>query len=706
MILKYADASAPLQLHQRLNWHQEIARFKTTCKDVMTNAVNQAKSKQEIQIDYLAQVALVKRLIEKINDQYEEAVQHFKSVVRKQEVSRRTESHLKLREEVSGIIQRRNAILQDVSTELFTYFIEARREVDELRELNFGDDGLLPEELFYNPLLQTAFRPDDYFMMAHYVLLGHRLEDPLNYNTLIATIETFFDRVRTETAASPVDADDEFQKPLGYANGAHVSFDAKVDLLLKRLENMDCLFNYPETEKRVGEEKARKADRKHISELKRQAASQKKLLQLLYRIMKDEKLLAGIVAAYEIQPAIQYYCPPLKPQEVLQFAVVSKAKKGILRKIARFKKYSGKSMPIAGLKRVAADAKRVSDKKKKEHLIRFIKDFATYHRDLGNYYLFRETADCINLTEDDKIIRLSRENHTLYDFILEREQGTRKKPIINHVIIKADVRGSTGIIEQMKAQGLNPASNFSLNFFDPISHLIAVYGAEKVFIEGDAVIMSISEHEGTPEKWYGVARACGLAVNILMVVKRYNLQNRKNRLPRLDLGIGISFSPAAPTFFYDGNNPIMISPAINEADRLAECDRAVRLRFSGSRPPFNLQVYQIDTSGLEMAELLNSPMLRYNVMGIELSPAGFEKLAEEIHLTRFEARIPEIQPEPFTAYTGKFPTAAGNYQRIIIREADIPEISPGNFKIKRTTGRKYYEVCTNSRIYESVKQLK
>ncbi|MEZ4549327.1 MAG: hypothetical protein R2860_04255 [Desulfobacterales bacterium] len=64
--------------------------------------------------------------------------------------------------------------------------------------------------------------------------------------------------------------------------------------------------------------------------------------------------------------------------------------------------------------------------------------------------------------------------------------------------------------------------------------------------------------------------------------------------------------------------------------------------------------------------------------GIQLSLKGFQKLQKEIHLERIECNIPEIRPEsesnPLVFYTGKFPTiAAGNFQRLIIREPRFPK---------------------------------
>ncbi|MFW6052810.1 MAG: hypothetical protein ACOC8I_02755 [Desulfosalsimonas sp.] len=677
LVLKHAGASEPLQTRQNINWFQETDLFKAACREVMTDAINQAKAGPEVQIDYLAQAALVKRLILEVGHQYENAINHFKSVIRKHEVDRRTESHLQLREEVFNIIQKRSRIIQNAGAELFDYFLAERRSLNELRALNFGHDALLADELFSNPLLHASSRADDFFMMTHYVLLGYRLEDPLNYNTLIEMFRDLF-------------------------SGAHTD----ADRVIKNLKNMERLFYVFETEQRLQKEKQnRKTDKKRILKLRARAGLQKKLLMYVYRQMRQENLLNCIVAAYRVPAVIQDYCPPLSPQELLQFVVAPKARKNIIRKIKRFKKYTGRKISVFRLKKTKRIT-RVSRRQKKILLVRFIEDFATYHRDVGNYHLFNETSDCINLAEDEKTIKLSRENNTLYEFMCEREQTAGKKAVINHAVIKADVRGSTEIIDRMKAKGLNPASNFALNFFDPINKLLPRYGAQKIFIEGDAVILAIFEHQAEPEKWYGVARACGLCVQMIMGIKRYNEKNIKKGLPGLDVGIGISFSKGAPTFFYDGESRIMISHSINEADRLSKCDRVLRKSMNNNSQPFNVYLYRLDDSAIEAGKLpLNSPVLRYNVMGVELAPKAFAKLCREIHMKKFRGPVPSLGIEKFTGYTGKFPTPAGNFQRLVIREAQIPEVSPADFQVLRMTEKKYYEVCTRQAIYYHVKHL-
>ncbi|RJP88632.1 MAG: hypothetical protein C4518_10800 [Desulfobacteraceae bacterium] len=697
LIMKYAEVSESLILNPDVNWFKETSEFQRLCTEILTDSVNKAKAQQEIQIDFLAQTAMVKFLTEEIQQQYEEAIQHCKNVIRRQEISHLMEATLKLREEVASIIQRKNQILRKVGAELFEYFIEVQQEVNNLRAANFGENAILPEELFSNPILHAGTGSDGFFMMEKYVLLGHRLEDPVNYNALINLLTGFLSQLDTPPELL---ADDEAQTSF---KTYKTPYQVKVDGWIRQVDNIDKLFNYFQTQETLKELKKRYADPQKIQIEKDTFLLQKKLLNQFFGLISKENMMGGVVAAYVMNPMFHKYCPPLSPQECLQYLVVPKARKNTIRKLKRFNKYFGKSFPLYSLKNTIRRIWWTSRVSRKKLLIRFLRDFSAYHRDMKNFLLIKEASDCINVTTDEKIINLSRGNHSLYEFILSHEDLFDKKPITHHVVIKADVRGSTAIVDQMKSKNLNPASNFSLNLFDPIGKILSQYGALKVFIEGDAIILSIFEYQDSPGRGYSVARACGLALNILMIVRAYNQRNRKSRLPRLELGIGIGYAGSPPTFFYDEDNQIMISPAINDADRLSRCDKSLREQLSRQRLPFN--VYEIQPKlDPDTMVLFNSKVLRYNVKGIALSPGGFRKLSREIHLEKLECLIPEIQPEPLTLYTGKFPTVAGNYQRLVIREALIPEVALKDLSMIRQTENAYYEVSTNQSVYTRVKE--
>jgi hypothetical protein len=708
LIIKHSEASAQFIVTPDFNWSREVGEFRRQCVDVLTHAINQAKSLHEIQIDFLAQTALVKMLSENIQLQYEKVIQHFKTIIRKHEISEKIEETLKAREEVASIVHRKNNILRNVGAEIFQYFIEAQNELKDLRASNFGSDAILPEELFSNPILQSTMQPDGFFLIENYVLLGHRVEDPVNYSALINILASFLGQLtggeshgyEYGVAAMEFREDKNSSRKPTSSISTGTSY---IDGLIKHIDNMDVLFNSFQSMELYKRLKTQKADRKKRMSVKKTIKRQNLLLNLFFKRISQEKMIDGIVAAYKMQLVFSRYCPPLSPQECLQYLVVPKSRKNTVRKLKRFKKYYGKAFPLRSLNRTILEVKNTPRRIQKILLIRFLKDFARYHRDLCNFNLIKEAGDCINLTTDEKIIKLSSENHTLYEFVLSHEEVPEKKAIINHVVVKADIRGSSDIINQMKSQNLNPASNFSLNFFDPLSKILSLYGAVKVFIEGDAIILSIFEHEGTPGRWYGMARACGLSINILNIIKKYNAINQRNGLPCLDIGIGIGYYNMPPTFFYDGPNQIMISPAINVADQLSGCNKSLRERLAGANLPFNVYVFQPALTD-DMALLSDFANLRYNVNGIELAPEGFEKLKKEIHLKCMDTHLPDIHPVPMILYTGTFPTVAGNYQRLVIRESCIPEVTLNDLRPVRQTEKKFYEVCTSQKVYDLVKQ--
>ncbi len=708
LILHYAEVSPIFHTETRFHWHNEISEFKRLCHEILLHGVNSAKSSREIQIDMLAQISVVKLLSEAIGRQFDEGVQHLKTIIRKQELAQPMEPPVELREEVSTVIQRKDQIIQNVGSDIFQHFIEIQHELNKLRISNFGEKTVIPKEILSNPILQSIGKINGFFLIENYMLIGHRIEDPVNYNTLFNLLINFLAEHYNEDLAATGGksaSSDKNRQPKPEITNMTDAYRPELDGMIKHIPNIEMLFDFFKTKETLKKlKKQQAAPGQQILKLKHWIKVQKNLLKEFFHIVTNELMIDGIVAPYMMQPVFKEYCPPLSPQECLQYIVIPKTRKTIVQKLNRFKRYYSQSFSLNRLDQTVQKVKHTSKKNQQKHLIRFLTDFARYHRDLMNYQVLKDTADSINIRSEEKSIRLSRENQTLYEFILSHEQGAETRQIQSHSVIKADIRGSSKIIDQMKEKHQNPATSFSLNFFEPINNVLALYGAQKIFIEGDAVILSIFEHKDSPGEWYAVSRACGLAINILLIVSRYNTRNRINRLPMLDIGIGIGFAENAPTFFYDNDNQIMISPAINIADRLSECHSSLRRKLRKKNPSFNVYQFKPSTDGIP--ESMPPPMgiLRYNVKGIELHRSGFKKLAEEIHLERIDCRIPELSPAPITLYTGKFPTMAGRYQRLIIREASIPEVSLTDFQILRYTDRKYYEVCTNAQIYTYIKK--
>ena len=86
----------------------------------------------------------------------------------------------------------------------------------------------------------------------------------------------------------------------------------------------------------------------------------------------------------------------------------------------------------------------------------------------------------------------------LYEFLPPEDQKPAEDRVVHHVVLKADIRDSSRLTRSLMEQGMNAASYFSLNFYDPINKLLAKYGATKVFLEGDAIITALLERESEP----------------------------------------------------------------------------------------------------------------------------------------------------------------------------------------------------------------
>ncbi len=708
LILKAAKADEDLNIE--FDWPKDRDEFKRVCHDIMLDAVKRAKMGDgEIQIDYLAQVAVSKFMIQEVNQQFEELMSRLNNQVWEYESTDDDEMVLQtvsLKEKVLAIRHKRSVIISNVSKEIFQYLLEAQKSLKERREANYGTKSLLKNDIFMNPILHVENQNDDYFMLEHYVLLGHRIDDPDKYDTLLHLITDLLAKVKISLEYEKPDKERE-SGGAGDDKTSETQPDIenlRIDGWIREVENVDYLLNYFKTNAEISEKKGKhKPDKKELQSLDVMAREQKRLFNAFYDKFKQKRLISRIVASFEMKSIYLEYCPPLVPQQVLQFLISSEARKSVAAHLKRLKVYYGKTISLVPLKKMIMKIGRLKIQQRNDYFLQFLKGFFRYHRDLENYKLLKQAIDRINLVVDDKIIALSKTNKTLYEFLLPHEQVFEldTKPVTSHVILKADVRGATLITRQLDESGLNPASFFSLNFFNPISEIVSQYGALKVFIEGDAIILAILERKDDEAGKYCVARACGLAINMLNVIQKYNAKSKKYNLPILELGVGICYQNAPPAYLLDGKKRIMISPAINLADRLSSCHKTLRRVMDISGKSFNLYVYE---SGKNKDNALSDDeiILRYNVNGIELNEAGFKKLSSEIDLKSMNCLIPEMQNEPIIIHTGKFPLVTGTFQRLIIREDWVQELSPVDLRIMGRIKRKYFEVCTHDLLRQYV----
>jgi hypothetical protein len=426
--------------------------------------------------------------------------------------------------------------------------------------------------------------------------------------------------------------------------------------------------------------------------------AQKALLNAWVELLERENVMASVIASYEAVPLLAQYSPPINPQQ-LKNALISREER---KRVETLLEEHGKLSP-AGLHAAVKKVEGCRPAERGKLAARFFTDLTRYHRDLRRMETVIAAMENVNVLATERFRELSAVNNTLYEFLLGEEQKPTEEKIIHHVVLKADIRESTTLTRTLLENGLNPASYFSLNFYDPINKLLPKYEAKKVFIEGDALILALFENDGEPA--LGVAQTCVLAKEIIQVVTAYNQRSLEAGLPSLELGIGISYQDSAPMYLMDGNKKIMISKALNESDRLSSCSKGVRRLLEDRELLFNVfsfKTVEDEDTGGNPDEFL----LRYNIGGIHINEAAFRKLRSEISLQAFDVQVPMIWDKTAVrVYAGMVPLSQGSFHQIVIREGRIAHVDARDFSLKRITDSYYYEVCTHPKIYQAIESV-
>ena len=702
LMIKHTGTEIFFKDYKKDSCEIEKEALRRNCNDILLDGINKAKIASEVQIDFLAQTALVKLFLEEIQVQYKYLVAQIEPLVRMYQLSEKHDQNdvFFIKEKLSEIKRHNNQIIRLAGKELFEVLADINtRKLTNMRETHFLSGDILPGYFLTNPLFHTNNPNDDFFLIEEYVLMGQRSEDVDNYKSVKLIIYELLGQIDLTHDIFSDDNKETSKNKLQKDKGLFDTENYMSDSLIMEPDNIDRMFDYFASQEQY--EKAIKAKEPvDVPEkFKERINTKQNLLNLFYNKFEKSGLIRQIVADFEMKPVYEKYCPPMMPRQIREFLVNFWRRISIRNQQKRYKSLYGNEFTLEPLLQTVKQINHISSKEKKQYLIMFLKQFSRYHRDLYNFRIIKEAMDAINLVTEEKTILLSRENRSLFEFLLADELIKEEKPIANHVILKADIRGSMAINYTMRNKGLNAASYFSLNFFDPISSILSEYGASKVFIEGDAIILSIFENENAGQINYSVARACGLAVKILQIVRSYNEKNKENNLPALELGIGICYCQGPPAFLFDGDSKIMISPAINQADRLSSCDKLLRKIFKSQDDVFNLFVFENESE--EITETAADDLTyRYNVNGIELNEDGFNKLAKEINLQIFI--YPPENDQSMKFYVGKVPLANANYQRIIIREAVIHKVQTNALDVTGKIPKKYYEVCTHLNIYNFI----
>ena len=613
--------------------------------------LNRAKADGNLAIDLLGRTAILKFLRTELNTQFANVLERCRATLKGYEGVRQQKA-LEYRETVASFQIAKKNIIRQTGQELFRILREIEREtLATTRRSLFGDKPIADYQVFLNQLIFLEEGRDSYLQAEHYVLIGGFENDPDSIGNIRALAYEFFKSVASEAGTSDA---------------------ALLDGWLSAPENAHHLVGTGEPSER--EHKAR--------------------LQIWTELLEREKLLDLAIAAYEVVPLFPEFTPLLDPQQ-LKYALVFRKDRERVEKLVED---HGK-LSLDNLIAAAARVTQTSGAQRAKVAARFLRDFLCYYRDLRRLDVLNRMVEKISLITSERLSELSKLNGTLYDFVLPDEKKTdSEKPVVRHVILKADIRDSSRVTRSLVERGMNPASYFSLNFYDPVNKLLAKYGATKVFVEGDAIILTILERENERknEPALAVSRACVLAREMMEIVGGYNHLLQRAGFPALELGIGISYQNSAPTYLLDGEHRVMISDALNESDRLSGCDKRMRKAMTGMAVPFNIYEFRSSASA-------EQDSMKYNVGGIRISEAAFNRLREEISLVTCALDFPRLWgSEEASFYSGLVPVGSDIFRRIVIRASRIPLVESATFNLTCWTDAWIYEVCSNSAIYDAV----
>src|SRR5258707_6542980 len=705
------------------------AGFRKLLSELLQSSLTQAKYHKNIEIDLLFWMGLLKFLSFEMGNQFANLILEGKEWIRKrgEHFERSQQAHV-IKARLSELQSARRGVIRRVGQQIAQIVIDVEDNIiGKARRALFGEDFAPYYELCKNRLIFLDGGKDDVFFLEHYILLGNYVRDPDRFEATDKLFQEFLreagvnlshDPAHTEAiqahtalleSVQAIRADiatleeqrENTRKRLERGDGFFTKFlssgdpaDLKASLndLELRLKHQECkleevgpqidaarqkldffvkdhagrlgeYLNEPENAKRLFDASAASES---------EAPNRARLLARMLDRLEQYEILYHVLASYEIRPIVSDYCPPVHLQQ-LRKALVSKEE---LKQIEQVIKHvPAKKLSLKVIEELSRKIRRYTREEMQALVLKFAGDFLRLRRDLRDADHLTTCMERVNLVTTEKARELSRLNNRLYECVLPEEARPDQDNVISHVIIKSDVRGSTRMTQDLLARGLSPASHFSLNLHEPVKKLLDRYGAKKVFIEGDAIILAIFETESTVAYARPVAKACILSRQILTVCNSYNERAVASDLPALELGLGVAFQGSAPTYWTDGESRIMISKALNLSDRLSGCAKLAKRMLSGQKSHFSVFQF-LNTMEGASAEELDEFLVRYNHNGIELNEEGFQKLAEEISLDSIETKLDmPWGKENVSLYFGEVPLG-DSVELLVLRKGLARQLLP------------------------------
>src|ERR1700686_4903220 len=735
----------------------DSSAYRKLLVELLQSALTQSKYHKNIEMDLLFRLTLLKFLMAELGNQFANVILEGKAWIRQrgEHFERSQQAHV-IKARLSELQSARRTVIRTVGQQVAQIHVDVEENViSKARRALFGDDFAPLYEMLKNRLIFLDGGKDDTYFLDHYVLLGNYTRDPDRFES----VDTLFlELLRNaglaiEQKPTHVEAKQELEQLLEQAQMTRndlSSLELQAGALRKKLERGDGFMNkilgsadpsdlrasLTDIESRLKyqegklEQLAPKIDAAQqkvdfwnkefqgdlgdylnnpdnakllfdaSSASGSDAGERARLLAKLVQRLEEQDILYQILAGYEIRSLASDYSPPVHLQQ-LRKAVVSKEE---LKRVEQVLKHvPARKLSLKPMEDLSKKIHRYSREEVHGLVHKFAGDFMRLRRDLRNAEHLTTCMERIHPVTTEQIRELSRLNNKLYECVLQEEEKPKADHVVSHVIIKADVRGSTKMTQDLLTRGLSPASHFSLNLHEPVKKLLDRYAAKKVFIEGDAIVLAIFETESNRAYARAVAKACTLSRQILAVCNSYNDSAVATDLPALEIGIGVAFQGSAPTYWTDGDSRIMISKALNLSDRLSGCAKLAKRLLGAQKTHFSVFQFLNAMQGASPEEL-DEFLVRFNMNGIELNEEGFQKLAEEISLDAIETKL-EMPwgKENVTLYFGEVPLG-DSVELLVLRKGLARELLTDG-KMGVPTSPPSYECCPSPALYDLVAAL-
>jgi len=356
----------------------EPADFKAVLTELHVAALNRAKAENNLIVDLLARLAVVKFLRMELHSQFAQVLERCRMMLKNYEELRQQKA-LEYRERVATFQVRKKIIQRKTGQDLFLLLRDIEKEtLARMRRSRFGENDSEGHKLLINRLVFSDDGRDDYLCAEQYVMLGNWDRDPDRFPRMREIMCEFL-------RSLDIDIPDD---------------DSALDPWLNAPENAQALVGAGTP-----------------NEATREGRSQKFRLSAWVHFLEDQSVMEYVIASYEAVSLLSEYASRINPQQ-LKNALVDRAEcDRVERLIQEGSKLSTSSLYTA-VGRVASC--RGADRAKAA--ARFLRDFLRYHRDMRRLEALNSAIDTVNLIGNPKLRELSAVNGTLYEFLLPEEQ--------------------------------------------------------------------------------------------------------------------------------------------------------------------------------------------------------------------------------------------------------------------------------------------